>query len=159
MKMSNHFFRTSIIALVLNFAFVTIHAQTTSTSTNTSTTTIVSETTDDDDHHSSSRSDYIFSSSFDKKATESVKNYLMKKLGNPSVDSSKRTTRWNTIDGEEIENFKVKLSRGKVFIKYFSNEEDDDNNKEIAKIAIKVSQIISEESGRTTLRFSGDMEF
>ena len=154
MKISNHFFRIIILALVLNFAFVSLHAQTKITSTSIS----ISETNDDDDH-SSSRSDYVFSSSFDKKVTQDVRKYLMKKLGTPSVDSSKRTTRWNTIDGEEIENFKVKLSKGRVFIKYNSKKEDDKNNKEITKIALKVSKIISEESEQTTLRFSGDMEF
>ena len=155
MKMSNHFFRISILTLVLNFAFVTIHAQTTSTSTSTT----ISKTSDDDDDHSSSRSDYVFSSSFDKKATSNVEKYLIKKLGSPSTDSSKRTKHWNTIDGEEIDNFKVKLSRGKVSIKYFSKKDNDGNNKAIAKIALKVSNIISEESSQTTLRFSGDMEF
>lgn len=154
MKMSNHFFRISILALVFNFAFVTIHAQTTSTSTSTS----VSTTTIDDEP-SNCKSDYVFSSSFNKKATANVEKYLMKKLGQPSADSSNRTTRWNTIDGEEIENFNVKLSRGKVSIKYFSKKKDDKYNKAITKIALKVSKIISEESDRTTLRFSGDMEF
>jgi len=88
-----------------------------------------------------------------------VKQYLMKKLGQPSADSSNRITRWNTIDGMEIENFKVKLSKGKVSIKYSSDQKNDDNNKEITKIALKVSKIITEESGQTTLRFNGDMNF
>ena len=154
MKISNHFFRISILTIILTFAFVTTQAQNTRTSTSTTITK-----SSDDDSHSSSRSDYVFSSSFDKKATESVKKYLLEKLGNPSADSSKRTTYWNTIEGEEIENLKVKLSKGKVSIKYFSDKPDDDNNKKIAKIALKVSKIISEESGQTTLRFNGEMNF
>ena len=154
MKISNHFFRINILALVFNFAFLTIHAQTTSTSTSTSISTSTF-----DDESSDCKSDYVFSSSFDKKATANVEKYLIKKLGQPSADSSSRTKRWNTIDDEEIENFKVKLSRGKVSIKYFSKKKEDQYNKEIAKIALKVSKIISEESGQTTLRFSGDMEF
>ena len=154
MKMSNQFIRISILSLLLNFVFITIQAQITSTSTSTS----ISTTSDDDDH-SSSRSDYVFSSSFDKKATQNVRKYLLEKLGTPSADSSKRTTHWNTIDNEAINNLKVKLSRGKISIKYFSNDKNDSNNKAIAKIALKLSNIISEASGQTTLRFSGDMNF
>ena len=154
MKMSNHFFRISVLALILNFSFVTIYAQTTSTSTSTS----ISQSSDDDSH-SSTRSDYVFSSSFDKNVTSEVEKYLRKELGNPTTESSNRKKYWNTLDGEEIDNFKVKLSRGKVSIKYFSDKKNDDNNKEIAKIALKVSSIISQASGQTTLRFSGDMEF
>jgi len=151
MKMSNFLFQVSLLFALLAFAPNSMDAQSSCSSKSNSISNFGNSLENEN-------STIAFISSFSKKTTSEVENYLMETLGEPDSRSTRKVKYWSGFGGQKLENFRVRSSKGELSIQYLGDPDEEQVNKKVGQLVWYVSKLICSESKKAFTSLDGDLK-
>jgi len=147
MKMSNLFIQASLFFALLLLVPNSISAQSSCKSKATSISNFGNQ-----------NSIISFNSTFSKKTTSEVENYLVKTLGEPNSRSTRKVKYWEGFGGQKMENFRVRSSKGQLSIQYLGDPDKEEVNKKVGQLVWYVNQLICSDSKKAFTSLDGELK-
>ena len=99
-----------------------------------------------------------FNSTFSKKTTSEVENYLLETLGEPNSRSTRKVKYWEGFGGQNLENFRVRSSKGQLSIQYLGDPDEEEVNKKVGQLVWYVSKLICSDSKKAFTSLDGALK-